>query len=373
MKRILVKILYLVMGLFGYRGSASLALNAMKQDVLNRNVPIKIKLWAWKRGFSGARVYTYEINESNYRSQIPDFDYYKLHPINGRYSSWIDDKLTMKYILSPFNEYLPKYYFQIEDGEILKLMDCPEEINPDIDGIITILKKEGNLALKLLASSLGVGFYRLTYENEKFYINTKETSLKELKDLIKKLEGYLVTEYIISHQKIREIYDVTPNTLRVQLTRDKNKTPKVTGSFIRFGSSESGVLESPTAGGIIAKVELIDGKVNEVYTIEENRLNKIDNHPNTKKSFDINIPHWDYLITKIQEISEYLPQLSYMGFDIIITDNGFKIIEINSLTSVTVLPYYYPLLLDNYNKNFFKRKFSENPKTFKRILKTIDN
>ena len=373
MKKFLARLVYLFMRPLGFKGhSASLAFKSMKKDFLNRNVPITKKLWAWRRGFTGTRVHTYGIDEFNYKNHIPDFDYYKLHPINGKYSRWIDDKLTMKYILSPFNDYLPKYYFQIDDGEILKLMDCPEDVLPDIDGIINLLKRNGNLALKPLSGSLGAGFYKATYKEDVFYVNTKKISLHELKSILSNLNGYLVTEYIVAHDNIRKIYDVTPNTVRVQLIRDKNKESKIIGSFIRFGTEESGVLESPTAGGIIAKVDISDGYVNEAYTILNDRLIKLYCHPNTKQSIELTLPFWDLIKSKIYYISNYLPQLNYLGFDIIITHDSFKIIEINSLTSTTVLPYYYPLLKDEYSKEFFKRKFSDNPNKFKRILKLIN-
>lgn len=373
MKKFLARLVYLFLRPLGFKGySASLAFKSMKKDFLNRNVPITTKLWAWRRGFTGTRVHTYGIDEFNNENHIPDFDYYKLHPINGRYSSWIDDKLTMKYILSPFNDYLPKYYFQIDDGEILKLMDCPEDVLPDIDGIINLLKRNGNLALKPLSGSLGAGFYKATYKEDVFYVNTKKISLHELKSILSNLNGYLVTEYIVAHDNIRKIYDVTPNTVRVQLIRDKNKESKIIGSFIRFGTEESGVLESPTAGGIIAKVDVLDGYVNEAYTILNDRLIKLDIHPNTGQSIEITLPFWDLIKSKIYYISNYLPQLNYLGFDIIITHDSFKIIEINSLTSATVLPYYYPLLIDDYSKEFFKRKFMDSPKKFKRVLKSIN-
>lgn len=373
MKKILIKLLQIILRPLGFKGySVSLTYNALKRDILNKDIPLSTKLWAWRRGFTGTRVYTYGIDESNYKIHMPDFDYYKLHPINGKYSSWIDDKLTTKYILSPFNEYMPKYYFHIKEGELLRLMDCPEDINSDIDGIIDLIKRDGDLALKLLAGSLGAGFYRLTYKNDNFYVNTKETSLTELKKIIESLKGYLVTEYITSHKEIRKIYDVTPNTLRVQVIRDKNKNPEVIGSHIRFGTKKSGVLETPTAGGIIAKVNISNGYVSEANIILNSELESLENHPDSGSSFKFNLPMWDFIVEKIYLICDYVPQLNYLGFDIIITESGFKIIEINSLSALRALPYYYPFFKNDYCREFFIRKFKENPKYFKRVLKMLD-
>lgn len=372
MKRLIFKVINFFFRFFGFKGnSVSLIMDVILKDFKNKNVPFSIKLWAWRRGFTGSRVYTYEINETNYRYQIPDFDYLKLHPINGRYSSWIDDKLILKYILAPFDEYLPKYYFQIGNNEILRLMNCPANINTDINGIIELLKLNENLVLKPLSGSLGKGFFKITYKNKKLIINTEESSVEKLIEIINESENYLVTEYIISHYKLREIYDVTPNTLRIQLVRDKNKKPIIMGSFIRFGTKKSGVLETPLAGGIFAYVNSANGVVANAYTFDNGMLKEMDIHPDTNEKFNFVIPFWRQMIDKIFDISNYIPQLGYMGFDIIITDDSFKIIEINSLTANTVLPYYYPFLKDDYTKEFFKRKFKENPKRFKRVLSTL--
>lgn len=361
------------MRFWGFKGySCSLMINAIKNDILNKNVPISTKLWAWKRGFTGTRVHGFDINESNYKSHMPDFDYYKLHPINGKYSSWIDDKLTSKYILSPFNEYMPKYYFHIKEGELLRLMDCPEDINSDIDGIIDLIKRDGDLALKLLAGSLGAGFYRLTYKNDNFYVNTKETSLTELKKIIESLKGYLVTEYITSHKEIRKIYDVTPNTLRVQVIRDKNKDPEVIGDFMRFGTKKSGMLEITAAGTIFTGVNIKTGTIFDANRLMDNKLESLVLHPDTNQNMEIILPNWSEIKQKVLDISDYIPQLSYLGFDIIITNDGFKIIEINSLSALTFLPYYFPFFENEYSKQFFIRKFKENPKHFKRVLKMLD-
>lgn len=374
MKKVLIKLKYLFMRLFGFKGgSASLMLNALKRDIANKDVPLPTKIWAWRKGFMGSRVYTYGINEQNYKNHMPDFDYFKLHPINGRYSSWIDDKLTMKYLLAPFNNFLPKYYFQIKDNAILKLMDCPDGINPDIDGIISLLERDTNIALKLLSGSLGRGFYRLTYENGVFRINTKDVSLDKMTELIGNANGYLATEYVTAHEEIRRIYDVTPNTLRIQLTRDRNKNPKITGGFMRFGTKKSGLLEIAAAGTIFTAVNFKNGLTYNPKRKIGNNLEIIRLHPDTNESLEIALPNWSIIKEKLFEISNFMPQLSYLGFDIIITDNGFKIIEINSLSALAFLPYYYPFFEDEYCKEFFKKKFKEKPNSFKRILKILES
>lgn len=343
----------------------------IKDLISNNNVPLKQKIWAYKKGFLSSRINTYQINELNYINHMPDFDYYKLHPIDGMYSSWIDDKLTIKYILSSFDEYLPKYYFQLEDDEILRLIDCPLDIASDMNGVLELLKKERNLALKTISGSLGEGFYKLSHIDGVFYINTKAYDINDVETLFSSLKGYLITEYVNSHDSIRKIYDVTPNTIRIQVIRDKNKEPKIIGSFIRFGTQQSGVLETPLSGGIIAGIDLKDGKTFDPNVVIDHNLQSIKLHPDTKEKLEITIPNWSELTSKIEEISSYIPQLTYLGFDIIVTNEGFKIIEINSLTAPTVISYYYPLFAEEYSRKYFIAKFQKRARYFKSILKRL--
>ncbi|MBP1910297.1 sugar-transfer associated ATP-grasp domain-containing protein [Methanolobus bombayensis] len=373
MKKIIKYLLKKIMITKGYSPyfASKIPKMVIEDLIQNKNVSLQKKIWAYKRGFLSSRTNTYQINELNYRNHIPDFDYYKLHPINGKYSAWIDDKLTMKYIFSPFDEYLPKYYFQLEDNEILRLMDCPLDIDSTTNGILELLKKEGNLALKIISGSLGEGFYKLSYANGTYYINSKVCEMKDIETLFSSLKGYLITEYIKAHDVINKIYDITPNTLRIQVIRDENKKPKIIGSFIRFGTQKSGILETPVAGGIIAGIDLKNGKIYNPNIIINDDLKNIKVHPDTNENLEIIIPKWDDLKSKIEEISSYTPQLTYLGFDIIITNKGFKIIEINSLTSSTVISYYYPLFADEYGKEYFIKKFQEKEEKFRHILKSL--
>ncbi len=88
--------------------SASTVLDKGFEDIFrNKKTTLSQKLWAQKRGFFSDSIKLYGLNDDNYLDYLSDFDYYWLHPINGAYSRWIDDKLTFKYILQPFSEYLP--------------------------------------------------------------------------------------------------------------------------------------------------------------------------------------------------------------------------------------------------------------------------
>ena len=79
----------------------------------DKSVALRHKIWCYRRGFMPWRLPQYGANRENYRSFLSDRDYMYLHQINNSYKKWIEDKMTLRYVLEPFKEYLPKYYFQI--------------------------------------------------------------------------------------------------------------------------------------------------------------------------------------------------------------------------------------------------------------------
>ena len=77
------------------------------------------------KGFTVTDWYAMNLDNNDYSQYISSAQYYGMHPINGMYSKWIDDKLTLKYLCrnSSQNIYLPEYYFMIDgDGRIIVLM-----------------------------------------------------------------------------------------------------------------------------------------------------------------------------------------------------------------------------------------------------------
>lgn len=313
------------------------------------------KLWAYRRGFLSIKINQYGLNQENYMLYLSDFDYYKLFPINDKYRIWIDDKLTTKYILSPYNEYLPKYYCYIGSKGLIQSLVDGTNIKT-IDGIIECLKIKKDLALKLDNGSLGEGFYKISCIKNQFYINNKMCEDEEkLKGFLKNLEGYLVTEYIEAHSDIRKISNFGLNTVRIMVINEHEKQPIIANSFMRFGTKRTGVVDNASAGGIFAIVDVGNGKYYDAKRIENKDILKCEKHPDTDMVIEGTLPNWDLIKSKLVEISSYISKVTYMRFDIAITEDGFRIIEINSHQDIKWYQYYYPLLKDNEATDFYKR------------------
>ena len=344
----------------GYsKHAASKILKERYQDIFqNKNTTLKEKLWAQKRGFLSGKIPFYGLTENNYRDYLADFDYWKMYPINGIYSKWIDDKLTTKLILQPFSEYLPEYYYQVDNDEVLKLMDCPADYGQSIEDLVVLLREKRFLAAKLIEGSLAKGFYKLSFDGKKYYKNNQDISEEDLWKLFDswkglKSGGYLVTEYLHTHRDLGKIWNETPNKLRVMVIREKNKPAIIGGAFFSFGTSKTGVTDNASSGGVACSVDLQTGELLRPVILHNQKLVPSEYHPDTGVRVSGTLPYWELITKTLSAISEYIPQVRYMGYDIVITDRGFKVLEINSHQGYTFFQYFCPAFKNPLVADFF--------------------
>ncbi len=303
------------------------------------------KKWALTKGFYPGRVELYGLTEENYKNYLPDYGYFMIHPINHHFRIWVNDKLSLKYVLNSNNceDTMPEYYLYVENnGCYTYLMDCPDSINKDKNFILNLLKQKGTLAIKPNSgTSGGRGFVKLEFKNNEIYANNKLISMIDFEALVEHLENNIVTEYAYQHEELAKIWPDSECTLRVIMA----KLPKeniygeskwyCTVSYARFGSSVSGGASNLSSGGIGVGFDFETGKYHD-FGIRYKRFCpdgqwKITEHPDTHIVWKENcLPNWQFVKDKIEQVCKHISSLDYLGLDIIITPNGFKFCEINT-------------------------------------------
>lgn len=313
------------------------------------------KLWAAKHGFYADKLDIYSLNEENYRNYLSDYDRLWLHPFNNHFAFWINDKITLKYMLQkPFvidgveYDVMPEYYLYIEnDGHYTYLMDSPSVISHDKDYLFNLLKMKKELAVKLTNGEKGKGFYKLQYIDGVVFSNG-ELLEENFSDFEKSLKGYVITEYCHHNNKFNEVWDKSECTLRVIML--KNIEPEkrydggeyfCIGSFARFGTSLSGGASNLSAGGVGIAFDFDSGVCHGKFIRESSLCSSddmtINYHPDSRVSWEgKELPNYDIVKKAILAICDHLGSLEMLGLDIIITDGGLKICEINSLPAIDV-------------------------------------
>ncbi len=327
-----------------------------KDDFIHdKNSSLKEKLWSYKRGFLVSSTRAFGLTPQNYHDYISDVDFYRMYPIDKRFKHWIDDKLTMKYVLSPYPQYLPKYFCTIQKGGVIAPLIDGKNIY-SLDDLLSFIQREKQVALKLASSTHGVGFYKLSYDNQ-FEIDNQAVTEEQLVAFLRTLDEYLVTEYIVAHEAIRKVSCGALNTVRIMVINEDLKLPKLANAIMKFSTKASGLVDNVINGSLFAKVNVLTGEYSDAKYIVDNVYFNCIYHPDTNVEIKGVLPNWREMSDKLIEISQHLSPLTYMGYDIAITDNGFKIIEINSHQGLMMFQCYGPLLRENIAANFFNKVF----------------
>lgn len=307
----------------------------VRDDLFSKNgIKLKDKIWAYKHGFLSYRLPQYGITRENYRNFISDYDYRYLRHINNKYRVWLEDKLTVKYICDKYSEFFPKYYyhFSVRNGQkrVIPLMDLPDYCDTNPESIFKLVEHVGALACKPQRGSQGQGFYKLSYDKGKYYLNHEEATKQQILDILNdESSQYFVTEYIQQHKKINSIYPGAVNTLRIITFMKDGKNPEIGNAYMRFGSQKTGAVDNMGAGGMFAQVDMDTGKFYNGKIITENNILPCSKHPDTGELIEGYLPNWDIVKQGIIDLNREMPQLEYLGFDVAITEDGMKLPEIN--------------------------------------------
>ena len=300
--------------------------------------------WALKRGFYPGRVELYGLNEENYKNFVPDYNYFMLHPMNNHFLKWLD-KTTLKYVLNSngCESVMPEYYVYVEnDGSFTYLMDAPKHIEKNESFLFELLKHKGILAMKPNSgTSGGLGFIKLEIKNGNLYENNKPISMSRFAEIQSSMRNYIITEYAYQHKDLAKVWADSECTLRVIMAKNPKQdlyapsTWSCAISYARFGTSVNGGASNLSSGGVGVGFDFETGKYND-FCIRYKRfcpdeIWRFEQHPDTKVKWKTaKLPNWDYVRAQIDGICQHLSSLDYLGLDIIITDQGMKLCEINS-------------------------------------------
>ncbi len=162
---------------------------------------------------------------------------------------------------------------------------------------------------KSVALSMGKGI-------EPIYID-KKTDLKALMEEFLTDSGSFAAEELISiHKKIKKLNPTSVNTVRVETFFDGEKTV-IRDVFMRIGQSGAFV-DNAGAGGIFVSVDPQTGIINSNGFDEYG--NTYMKHPDTGVAFKgYRLPGWKKALRLCIEISDKVPGVKFIGWDIAYT------------------------------------------------------
>ncbi len=296
--------------------------------------------WAYQHGFLAEEARCLSLNDTNYKKYLSSHDYHLLDPIDPFTKRLVDGKLVIPYTIGgKYPQYLPKYYgWILNANEVIPMNDNPIDKWDSVEDYLKkLLDIKKCLAVKPYTGAGGVGFVKLEKIEDEYYCNGEYiTNFDEFVQQIS--DKYLVTEYIKQCRELDEVWKNSAATIRV-VAINKNAGPKIFVSYIRFGTLISKGVSNLTSGGVAAPFDWETGKYMPnfyryiKYCKDGNYI--LNRHPDSGVSLQgKSIPYFENVKQLVYDICSFLSIHSYFGFDIMITDEGAKICEINSHPSM---------------------------------------
>jgi hypothetical protein len=308
---------------------------------------------AHRHGFYSYRIRQYGITEKNYRDFLSDYEYKRLRPLNGKYQKWLWDKISTYYVMEPFRDCFPAYYFRVEPEEGGNRIYAFDGEGNKADDILACLREKGKMAAKPAIGSHGSGFYPLSWDQEtdRPCIDGQPCSAEEFQRFIAGLDrSYLLSEFVEMHDDLKRIYDKVACSIRVMVI-DQGRGPEVQHAYFRIGSGGTGNTDNLATGGIVARVNVDTGEFYGAEMLMEHEFRPCDVHPDTGTPLTGTLPHWEQVRRDVCRVMAYLTPMEYLGFDIVITGDGFRILEINTHQDLHRYPEYPQEV-----KDYFRRK-----------------
>lgn len=337
---------------------------AMKEYENPAFEPTYVK-WAHAQGFLAESAYAYGLTNENMSNYLSDYDYYKVWPLNSWTRIWINDKLTLKYMLSntEFSDIMPKYYYYSTPSELKKLIDAPnQEQAPTIEEFKSVLATVGEFACKPCNGTTSFGFFRMSYKNGYYYVNEKELKSEDFALFLRQYPNYIFTEYLTPSKQF-EVFSPHIHTLRIVTLNNTGNNPVIVGGYLRIPNKLSGEAnyiiidkENHEKYNIFVDVDFGTGAFGAAKLTFANHTENVVQHPDTGAVLKGVIENYEHLRTVVLSIAQRFSTLEYMGFDIGITDNGFKCMEINSHPGIKYMQIFRPLLKEKSIRNYFQNK-----------------
>ncbi len=312
---------------------------------------------AWCLGFTRRTCLYYDLDRNDPSDYLSDYQQNVRTPsINGPMNDIVFSKLGFHLLMRWCGGPCPRLLAVIRDGVVL-----PSEGGVARDTrrwLEARLAEEGRLVMKPVRAFKGYGFMALAQNPAGWTLNDVPVEPDEATALVRSLDNYIVTTYAQQAAYAREIYPRTANTVRMLTLWDIDEhRPFVAAVAHRFGTSRSGPVDNWRGGmgGLSASIDPETGRMGRGATFENGQLTWHLKHPETDaKIAGVVVTRWDELRDAILALAARLAFAPDLAWDVVVTDEGFEILEVNGASGMVLFQVHRPLLADPRVRRFYE-------------------
>ncbi|KPJ56535.1 hypothetical protein AMJ49_04640 [Parcubacteria bacterium DG_74_2] len=260
--------------------------------------------------------------------------YYKILPKINSYHILLDDKNLFENILKSNNLPTPNTLLKIRKGLILNKNNHPISSEKEIEKILNKTEVSKIFLKPADCGSGGEEIILFRKKRKKYFSNDcKKLSLKMLKEKVN--TDWIIQEGIENTRSLKKIHPSSLNTFRVMTFFYPQKGAKVIYAILKVGNNNA-YTDNAHTGGIYIGVNLATGKLMNKGFNED--LKEYTSHPLTNYDFrNKKIKHFEKIIKIAERAGNLFPYLTFIGWDIALTNDGPIILEGNSSPGLTII------------------------------------
>lgn len=305
-----------------------------KRIVWNEKTDFSVKFTTKVRfalkGFSANEYVWYGLEHNDYHEYISEFERMESRKINGPYKFILDDKLVFEEIFSKYTR-VPVNYAWISDGILYGLHDYQVNRENLIDFLCTV----GKSVLKRLSAGGGSGTYVFEASKEGILVNQKPMSEDAIRELFNAKGQHILCEYMEQSGFSASLYPHTTNTIRLVCAKKRGEqSAQLINAIQRIGCEASIPVDNAHGGGLSASINLETGELGcgmARLGKMENRMIPFEKHPDSSSQIKGTfIPEWRELVKDVVRLTNQIPYLNFVAWDILLTPEGYCVIEGNA-------------------------------------------
>jgi hypothetical protein len=317
------------------------------------------KIRMWRRGFVSEAYLLHSFHENDPGKYVSDLvRLRKACRFNGYFSIMLMDKLYLAKMLNCFAEHLPVIYGLIRNRRWHRLDGGPAET---IESVADLCRARGAIVIKPIVGTCGADVLIVRSWGDGWMVNRHVFTREGFVSRVADLDGYLATEFVYQHSYAAVVYPESTNTVRIlTLWDDETDGPFIAAAVHRFGTQRSAPVDNWTAGGLSAMVDVETGRIGKAVGYpEKGRIQTFANHPETLRPIEGTcVPAWSMVKSRILAMARTLPFVPYIGWDLVVTADGFKVIEGNNCPGINLIQVHLPLLKDSRIRRFYEGRLA---------------
>lgn len=322
-------------------------------------LPFSTRLKAWRCGFSSKAWKICQLDDKDPALYLADLKAaWRGYRINGFYNPVLGNKLLLSRLLSAHGAPHPEVVALVANG---RLYDGEGRAGDNAATTVhRSLERCPQQVYRPALAGNGEGIFFLQMKGSVITLNGKRTSVEEVCRLLKGLNGYVVTEYVQQAAYARQIFDGSTNTLRILTLWDQDSDrPFVAALVHRFGSRRSGLTDHwhQGRGGVCAAVDRESGTLGPAALLSgDGQLTWTSRHPDTREAIEgVEVPGLASCLATMLKIAGHFPYCPSIGWDVVLQDKGFSVIEANTSQGLLIMQVHEPLLKDPRTRDFYER------------------